>query len=60
LIGAGLFASIYPKLEEAILKKGYFGELTLPHLLKINPWVVVVAVAFVLVTLLLWIEKAGL
>jgi len=60
LIGAGLFASIYPKLAEGILKKGYFGELTLPNLLRVNRWVVIVTAAFVLVALLLWIEKAGL
>ena len=60
LIGSGLFASIYPKLKEGILKKAYFGELTLHHSLKMNPWVVVISVAFVLVTLLVWIEKSGL
>ncbi len=60
LIGTGLFAAMYPKLQRGILKKGYFGELTLPNLLKLNQWVVIVIVCVVVVGLLLWIEKAGL
>ena len=60
LIGAGLFASWYPKLEARVLHLGDFGELTLPQLLKVNPWVVVLAVALALVILLFVLEKAGL
>ena len=60
LIGAGLFATIYPELDRKILKKGYFGELTWPQLLRVNPWVVVILVAMGIITLLLWIEKSGL
>jgi len=59
-LGAGIFASIYPKLYMVILKKGDFGELTLPQLLKVNPWVVVIPIAILLMALLYWIEKSGL
>ncbi len=59
-IGAGLFAAIYPELDRKILSKGYFGELTWPQLLKVNPWVVVIPVVMGIITLLLWIEKSGL
>ena len=59
-IGSGLFATIYPELDRKILSKGYFGELTWPQLLKVNPWVVVIPVAVWIITLLLWIEKSGL
>src|SRR4030066_1285170 len=45
LVGAGLFAEAYPKLDRSILKKADFGELTLPQLFKVNPWVVVLPVA---------------
>jgi hypothetical protein len=60
LIGAGLFASWYPQLEARVLHLGDFGELTLPQLLKVNPWVVVLAASLALVILLFVLEKAGL
>ena len=60
LLGAGLFAALYPKLDTKILSKGNFGELTLPQLLKVNPWLLVVPVAIVLVILLVVLENAGL
>ncbi len=60
LIGAGLFASLYPKLQKRILNKGYFGELSLPQLFKVNAWVVIVPVCIAIIILLFTIEKAGL
>ncbi len=60
LIGAGLFASMYPKLQKKILNKGYFGEVTFPELLKVNPWIVVIPLAIVLIALLYWMENIGL
>jgi len=60
LVGAGIFAAAYPKLERAILKKGDFGEVTLPQLLKVSPWVIIVPVSILIVVLLCLIEKAGL
>jgi hypothetical protein len=60
LLGAGLFAALYPKLDAAVLNKGDFGTVTLPELLKVNPWVVVVPVAAALVGLLAALEAAGL
>ena len=60
LIGAGLFAAMYPRLEGSILHKGDFGQLTLPQLLKANSWAIVVPAAILLLVLLWWMEKAGL
>jgi hypothetical protein len=60
LIGAGIFAEVYPNIEKSILKKGDFGELTLPQLLKVNPWVVIIPVSMGILAMLMWIEKAGL
>lgn len=59
LIGTGLFAALYPKLSHGILKKGYFGDLTLPRLFKVNDWIVVVPVAVLIILLLYWLERAG-
>jgi hypothetical protein len=60
LIGAGLFAEFFPKLDKAILNKGHFGEMTWPQLLKVNPWAVIIPVAIGVIALLFWIENAGL
>lgn len=60
LIGSGLFAAGYPTLEGKILHKGYFGDLTLPHVLRRNQWTVVVPVVILLIAFLWAIEKGGL
>jgi len=60
LLGAGLFAAIYPRLEEKVLKKGDFGDATIPEILGVNPWMVVIPAALILIGLLFWIEGTGL
>ncbi|MFO7368983.1 MAG: YeeE/YedE thiosulfate transporter family protein [Bacteroidales bacterium] len=59
LLGTWIFAVMYPKLKDNIMKKGYFGDITIPRLLKVNDWVVVVPAVVLIVLLLFWIEKAG-
>jgi uncharacterized membrane protein YedE/YeeE len=60
LIGAGVFAALYPKLQQTILSKGDFGELTLPTLFKVNAWLLVIPVATALIALLWLMERFGL
>lgn len=60
LIGSGLFASLYPRLEKKIIDKGSFGEITFPQLFKINEWAVIIPVVILVCMLLVFIEKAGL
>lgn len=60
LIGTGLYAEIYPKLEGRILGRGYFGTVTLPELLKVNPWVVLIPAVILLGMILFMLERAGL
>lgn len=60
IIGAGLFASVYPRLQTTILAKGYFGEKTIPQVFKVNPWVVVIPAAVLITVFLYWLEKSGL
>jgi hypothetical protein len=59
-IGSGLFAAIYPKLNQGILKWGYFGDVTLPKLLKVNDWIVVLPVAALIILILVWMENTGM
>lgn len=60
LVGAGIFAAIYPKISKTILQKGYFGEVTFPELLKINPWILVVIFSTLIILTLYLLEKGGL
>jgi hypothetical protein len=60
LLGSGFFAAAYPKLRNGILRKGDFGDLTLPQLLKINDWIVIAPLSGLLILLLYLMERAGL
>ncbi|MFW5714576.1 MAG: YeeE/YedE thiosulfate transporter family protein [Brevefilum sp.] len=60
LLGSGLFAAFYPQLSQGILKKGDFGDLTFPHLFKVNDWVIVIPAAILIFIVLYWIERTGL
>ena len=60
IVGAGVFASLYPRLKDGILRRGDFGNLTLPRLLKVNDWIVIIPLSGLIVLLLFLIEQAGL
>jgi len=60
VLGSWLLAVSYPSLKEGILKKGYFGDLTLPGLFKVNEWVVIIPLAALLTLLLILLELNGL
>ena len=53
LLGSWLLATIYPKIRNGILAKGDFGDLTLPKLLKVNEWLVVIPLSIILVGIML-------
>lgn len=60
IVGSGLFAALYPKLKDGILKTGDFGNLTFPLLLKVNDWIIIVPLSGLLILLLYLMERAGL
>jgi uncharacterized protein len=59
-VGAGLLAALYPRPSQGILRRGDFGDGTLPRLFKVNDWVVVIPVAMLIFVLPYWRERAGL
>lgn len=59
LLGASIFAWRYPSLEERVLRRGEFGDKTIPEILGVNPWMVVIPTALILLGLLFWIEETG-
>ena len=60
LIGAGLFAEAYPLMQRTVLTWGDFGAITLPQVLGLNHWFVIVIFVVAGTLLLRWFEKKGL
>ncbi|HKJ65922.1 MAG TPA: YeeE/YedE thiosulfate transporter family protein, partial [Desulfopila sp.] len=60
MIGAALYAAVYPKLEKNVLHVGEFGDKTFIDLLGIeNVWLVIVPVALIMVGFLFGLERMG-
>ncbi len=60
LVGAAVFAEVFPTLKATVLTWGNLGKLTLPQVLGLNHWIVIVL--FIVGSLLLFrfFEKNGL
>jgi hypothetical protein len=59
LIGAWIFSEIYPRVRETVWPVGWFGEATLPGLLKRPAWMVAPALSAGILLLFLLLELAG-
>ena len=60
VFGSGLLAAVYPGLKEGVLKKGYFGNMTLPQVLKISNWAIIIPLAILIIVIFILLEQAGL
>jgi uncharacterized membrane protein YedE/YeeE len=60
LAGAALFAELFPAMKASVLTWGNLGKITLPQLLGINHWFVIVPFVAGTILLFRWIEKKGL
>lgn len=60
ILGAGIYAEAYPLMKETVLTWGDFGKITLPSLLGMNHWIVIVVLVAVFIGLFSWFEKKGL
>jgi hypothetical protein len=57
LIGAGLYSEVYPFIQNNLLKLGDHGKLTIPTLLGVAPWLVIVPFAIIVSGILLWMDQ---
>lgn len=60
LVGAGIYAEAYPYLQTTVLTWGNYGKITIPQLLGVNHWLVIVPFLLITVLLFRWLEKKGL
>lgn len=56
LAGAGIYAALYERLHQSLLKMGEFGEISFPQLLGWKTWSTVVLFASIIVCCLVFIE----
>jgi uncharacterized membrane protein YedE/YeeE len=60
LTGAALFAEAYPFLKKTVLTWGNLGKLTIPQLLGVNHWAVILVMILGSLGIFYWFEKKGL
>jgi hypothetical protein len=58
-IGAGIFAHLYPYLSRSILNRGTFPAETIPELVGVRPWIVVIVVAILIAGFLYMLTILG-
>jgi hypothetical protein len=59
LVGAGIYAAIYPKLAGSVLKLGEFDQETIPQVLGVKPWPVIAVVTLLILAIFAVIEVTG-
>ncbi len=60
LAGAALFAEAYPALKGTVLTWGDFGKVTVPQILGLNHWLVIIVFVTAGLVLFRWFERKGL
>ena len=60
LVGAGIYAETFPYLQRTVLTWGDYGKITIPQVLGINHWLVIVTLILLSLLLFRWFEKKGL
>jgi len=58
--GAALYAEAFPRLAKGILGHGHLGQVTLPQVLGINHWIVIVILVAAGIAMFRWFERKGL
>jgi hypothetical protein len=57
IFGSGIFAVLFAKIDRSVLNIGFWGSKTIPELLKINVWAVVIPVVVGLTVFLYLLER---
>jgi len=60
LAGAALFAETFPFLKNSVLTWGVYGKITIPEILGINHWIIILIVIILSLLMFRWFEKKGL
>jgi hypothetical protein len=60
LVGAAIYAEVYPAMKSSILTIGVLHKTTWPEVLGINHWFLIVPAVVLCLLLFRWFEKEGL
>ncbi len=60
LVGAGLYAEAFPYLKTTVLTWGDYGKITIPQVLGVNHWVVILPFLVLTILFFRWLEKRDL
>ncbi len=60
LFGAALYAEAYPYLKATVLTWGDYGKITIPQVLSVNHWGVIIPFTAVVLLFFCWLEKKKL
>jgi len=60
LLGAALYAEVYPVLKDTVLKWGNLGKITLHGIIGINHWIVIIILTLIFFALFIFFEKKKL
>lgn len=60
ICGAALYAESYPLMKETVLTWGDYGKLTIPAMLGINHWLIIILFVIGGITLFRFLEKKNL
>jgi hypothetical protein len=58
VVGAGIYAAMYPKLQGSVLNLGKFDKETIPQVLGVRPWPVIAVVTLLILVVLAVLEVA--
>jgi uncharacterized protein len=60
LAGAALFAEFFPFMKQTVLTWGNFGRITIPQLLGVDHWLIIIIMVAAGLLLFRWFERRGL
>ena len=60
LVGAGVYAEAYPYLQKTVLTWGDYGKITIPQVLGVNHWIIIVILLIAILGLFKWFEQKEL
>ena len=60
LVGAAIYAEAYPYLLKTVLTWGNYGKITIPQILGVNHWFVIIPFILLVGALFTWFEKEDL
>jgi len=56
-VGAAIYAEVYPSLASTVITWGSYGKISIPDVLGINHWIVIVVFIVIFLGLFKFFEK---